>query len=253
MPTKEGIVKRLNFCLWTQGETAWLSVQLWDRGRRAVNVEDLFGRRCHGGLDMASKYDVAAWVLDFFDYPEAGWHTFWCRFWIPKKNAVAREQRDRVPYLLWERQGAVKLTDGDVIDPNVIEADILEDARRFQLVSAAYDTWNATQMALNLRAQGVDMHEFTQTPRNFNEPTKTFEALLKGGKLIHGDNPVLNWMASNVAVITDRNANVRPVKPEHQSPKKVDGIVAAVMALGRAITTAAPGASYYEDKPLEVG
>ncbi len=234
-PSEEGKVKRLNFCIWTEGETAWLPVELWSRGARKFDPADLAGRECYGGLDMASKIDVAAFVLCFPDFPEEGMFAWLARFWIPEATAEIRQARDGVPWRLWERQGLVTLTPGDVIDPEAVAQEVEAAFQRYFLHEVRYDPWNATQMALQLQGLGVKMIEFGQTLKNFNEPCKLLESLLREGKLIHGGNPVLNWMASNVVVYTDANDNIRPLKPEHHSPKKVDGIVAGVMALAGAL------------------
>lgn len=246
MPTKEGIVKRLNFCLWTESETAWLPRELWALGAVPVRVRP--GARCHGGLDMAAKLDLAAFALAFPD--GAGGVDLLAWFWIPEATADAREKADKVPYRVWAREGRVKLTPGNVVDPNVIEKDIQGLAGQYQLESVRYDQWNATQMALNLQQYGLTMVEFAQSPANYNEPTREFERLLKAGKLRHGAHPVLDWCASNVTVLTDRRGLVRPVKPEAQSAKKVDGIQAAVMALAGLITTP-DETSVYETRGIE--
>lgn len=235
MPSKEGITKRLNFCWWTEGETAWLPADLWARGAGKIDVQYLPGRPCYAGLDMASKIDVAAFVLCFPGFPEQGHYALLPWLWIPRATAEARAEADGLSYLAWEREGHICLTDGDVIDQDMIEETIKEAADTYQILEVAYDPWNAAQAATHLQEYGLKLVEFGQNLRNFNEPSKQFESLLKEGKLHHGSHPVLDWMAGNVTVITDRSGNIRPVKPKHESRKKVDGIVAGVMALGRAM------------------
>lgn len=235
MPAKEGLTRRLNFCWWSEGETSWLSADLWARGAGPLDREAMRGRVCFGGLDVASKIDVAAFVLAFPDFPEPGQTALLCRFWIPRAQAEARQYADGVPYLLWEREGFLTVTDGDWIDLDAIEGAIEADASAFRIEEVAVDPWNAAQITTHLQQYGLKLTEFVQNLRNFNEPTKSFEAMLKAGQLRHGDNPVLTWMAGNVALITDRSGNVRPVKPAHGSARKVDGIIAAVMALRQSL------------------
>lgn len=246
IPTKEGIVRRLNFCYWTEGETLWLPVDLWAKGAGTVDAEGLRGKECWGGLDIASKIDVAAFALTFPDEPAVGHYTFLWRFWIPRAGAQARAVADGVPWLVWERQGWVKLTEGNSIDPDTIEQDVMDLFGKYAIQQLAYDPWNATQMALHLKEFGIEVVEFPQNLKNFNEPSKTFESGLKDGKVHHDNNPVATWMAGNVAVITDRSGNIRPVKPDHNSPKKVDGIIAAVMALGQSLTRPASPTGTFE-------
>lgn len=239
MPSKEGTVKRLNFCWWTEGETAWLPAALWSRGAGRIPDADLIGGVCFGGLDVASEIDIAAWVLAFPDRPDPGQYALRCRFWIPRSQALFHEREHGVPYTLWEREGWVTLTPGEAIDIDQIEQQVKVDAEAYQLADLAYDPWNAAQIALHLQAHGIKVVKFAQHVGNYNEPTKRFESLLKEGRLRHGSNPVLDWMAGNVAVSTDGNGNVRPVKPAHAGAKKVDGIVAAVMALARGMLSPA--------------
>jgi phage terminase large subunit-like protein len=259
MPSKEGIVKRLNFCLWTENITSWLPAALWSRGAAPVLEEDVRGRPCWGGLDLASKLDLAALVLCFREdlsepaAPEgeapAGPKThavYRLRpyFWIPADRAAEREHKDRVPYAVWARQGSVFLTPGNVIDFREIVRFIQDELfPKYQIQDIRFDPWNATQAAVELGTFGVTMVEFAQSLRNFNEPAKEFEALLRVGRLLHGDHPVLSWNAGNVAVKADPSGNIRPVKPEdHHDARKVDGVVAAVMALAGAMLAQAADA-----------
>jgi phage terminase large subunit-like protein len=164
-----------------------------------------------------------------------------CRFWIPEETARAREQSDGIPYSAWEREGWITFTQGDTIDLDLIEQAVKESYDEGGLEEAAFDDWNAAQICTHLQGHGVKMVKFGQNLRNFNEPSKRFEADLKEGKIAHGDNPVLAWMAANVSIYTDASGNIRPIKPKHASGKKIDGIVAAVMARGLAMVAPESG------------
>ncbi len=246
MPTKEGTTKRLNFCVWTEGETQWLSADLWARGAGEIDPAALAGRECYAALDVASKIDVAAFVLAFPDFPEAGHASLLCHFWIPEATAQARSVADNIPWLVWEREGYVTLTDGEVIDQDAIEAAVVKARDDYFIKVLKVDPWNAAQITTHLMREGLNVEEFAQHAQNYNEPTKLFESMLKEGTLHHGSHPVLDWMAGNVSVLSNVNENIRPVKPKHGSPKKVDGIVAAVMALSGLIADAGP--SVYEGR-----
>ncbi len=246
MPAKEGIVKRLNFCLWCEAETQWLSAELWSRGGGKLDPAALAGRECYGGLDLASKVDVAAFVLAFPDFPGPGDVSLLPFFWIPEETAKARSVAENVPWPVWAREGHVTLTEGEVIDQDAIEAEVKRLCETYRVVLAKVDPWNAAQITVHLMQYGLEVEEFRQNAQNFNEPTKLFEAMLKEGRLKHGDHPVLSWMAGNVSVLSNVNENVRPVKPKHGSPKRVDGIVAAVMALSGVMVAANEGAPTVE-------
>lgn len=249
MPAKEGIVKRLNFCIWTESETSWLSTEVWSRGAGPIDRPSLAAQVCFGGLDLASRKDLAAFVLCFPDVPEPGHYSLLCRAWIPRAQAEFHARESGIPYLLWERQGFVTLTEGDTIHHDRIEEAIKADSELYDLQDIAVDPWNAAQITEHLHDHGIKVVEFAQNIRNFNEPCKWFEGLLIEGKLHHGDNPLLNWCAGNVAVWTDASANIRPVKPEHGSAKKIDPIVAGVMAGARAMLWTG---RVYDSKGLEL-
>jgi phage terminase large subunit-like protein len=210
-----------------------LRLDQWDRGNTAIDIESLKGRTCYAGLDLAQNIDPAAFVLVFPNDDEFILLPF---FWVPADNAEIRERRDRVPYLTWARQGLMEMTAGTRIDYTVIRSRIKELAELYDIQEIAYDPYNATQFAEQLfKEDGLRMLEFRQGALSFNEPLKRFEALVATGRMRHGGNPVLRWMAGNIEVIEDEKANLRPFKPKNYN--KIDGIVAAVMGLARAIST----------------
>ena len=153
------------------------------------------------------------------------------RFWIPQDSAQKRERRDRVPYTAWARQGLIETTPGNVIDYDRIRTHINDLKKRFNIKEIAIDRWNATQLAVQLQGDGFEVVAFGQGFKDMTAPTKEFEKLVMSGKLRHGGHPVLRWMASNVAVETDAAGNLKPSKK--RSTERIDGIVAAIMGLGR--------------------
>ena len=158
-----------------------------------------------------------------------------------------RERRDRVPYETWARQGLVETTPGNVIDYDYIRARINELGERFDIREIAVDRWNATQLAIQLQGDGFEVVTFGQGFKDMTAPTKELEKLVVGGRLRHGGHPVLRWMAGNVAVQTDAAGNLKPSKKK--STERIDGIVAAVMALGRALLCVEQR-SVYEDEDI---
>ncbi len=235
-PTYENTFKRLHLNLRTEQDVRFLQMEAWDRCAGAVSEQALLGRFCYSGLDLSSKIDLTAHVLIF---PPAGDDACWRvlpRFWLPRETAVKRERESRIPYATWARQGFLTLTEGNVVDYDHVKASILQDAKRFILQEIAYDPWNATQIALQLQSDGATMVEFRQGYASMSEPTKELEKLVVQGRLAHGGHPLLRWMAGNVAVETDPAGNYKPSK--RKSTEKIDGIVALIMGLGRAIAKA---------------
>lgn len=248
-PTYQNTFKRLHLNIRTTNDVAWLQLEDWDKCGDAVDEEALRGRLCYGGLDLSSKMDITAFVLLF---PPAGEDSKWRilpRFWIPGDNAHDRERKDRVPYETWGRKGLITLTDGNVVDYSSVRAQINEDGRSFQIAEIAFDPWNAQAMAQNLTDDGATVVEFGQGFRSMSEPTKELEKLVMAKQVAHGANPVLRWMASNTAVEMDPAGNLKPSKKK--STERIDGIVATVMALGRAIVSENP-TSCYETRGVSV-
>jgi phage terminase large subunit-like protein len=233
-PAKQNVFKRLHLNIWTEQETRWLDMTLWDEnGALPFNPAQLRGRACFGGLDLASTNDIAAFAKLF---PPLAADEPWkllMRFWVPEEKISKRHERDRVPYPTWVDQGFIEATEGNVIDYDVIRQRINEDRKEYNIREIAFDRWNATQLTTQLGDDGFTMVPFSQVFSMFAAPTKEFASLLEARKMAHGGDAVLRWMASNTAVKQDPGGNLKPDKGK--SAEKIDGIVAAIMALGRAM------------------
>jgi phage terminase large subunit-like protein len=225
---------RLHLNVVTKQRTRWLDHERWAACRGADDWRALADclpaqARCGGGLDLSSKYDLTAFVLCF---PlEGGRYALLPRFWVPAETAKESERKHGIPWSAWQRSGAVELTPGASVDYEAVEAQIVADHTRWQIETCHYDPWNANATRTRLENQGVAMVEFRQSLAQFNEPTKEFGRLVREGLFEHGGHPVLTWCADNVEVFTDASGNIRPVKAKENSPQKIDGIVAAIMAL----------------------
>lgn len=251
MPAKAGIVMRLNFCVWTQQLTKWLPIDKWLAGSAPVTRESLRGRRCFGGLDLAPVRDLSCFALVFPPVePGEKWKAL-VRTWCPEDDIMERVKRDRVPYDLWERQGWIETTEGNTTDFSFIERGIVEDSKYFSLQTIAYDRAFAHSLVLTLKDQhGLSVMDFGQGFMSMAAPTSELERMIRAGELQHGGNPVLDWMASNVVVLTDPAGNLKPDK-EH-SPEKIDGIVAIIMAMAMAMATGPAKVSMYNTMPVMV-
>lgn len=241
-PAKLNSFLRYRLGIWTAAEERWIDPEKWKEcGKLPFDREKLNGRACWGGLDKSTTEDVSAFVLVFPPTDEDPICYLLCWFWIPQEAMLKRVKRDGVPYDRWTEQGFVNATPGDVIDAERIEADILEAGKEYLIQEIAYDPWNCTELALRLQDKhGYSMIEFRQGMASFAEPTKEFEKLYCAIELAHGNNPVLNWMAGNVSCYYDQNENYKPIKMAKKGQKtsnrtaRIDGIVAAIMGLGRA-------------------
>lgn len=251
MPAKANIVKRLNMCCWTEQDSRWLDIDLWDEGATPFDETELYGRPCYAGVDLSSNTDLTAAAFLFPPRnPDECWKVLLC-YWIPEENVDARVRRDRVPYDVWIRDGYIQTTPGNVVDKDYIEAALLEDASHFQVQELAYDRLYADQMVQHLMAQGLTCVPFGMGFFHMAAPCKEFEALVQGCRLQHGGHPVMRWNASNVSVTQDSGGNRRPVKNEGTATKRIDGIVALLMALGRAMVhEGESGPSVYEQRGM---
>jgi phage terminase large subunit-like protein len=232
-PAAMNAVLRLRMNMWTQAETRWIDVDRWRACATPVDPEQLAGRQCWGGLDLSSSIDITAWVLVFPPIEEDEPYKVLCRFWIPEDNMVERSRKDRVPYDVFVREGLLTATDGNVIDQKFILSQIQEDAKVFDLQEAAFDRWGSTNVSQGLSDEEIQVVEFGQGFASMSAPAKELDTLVRGGKIAHGGNKVLTWMADNVVVKEDPAGNIKPAKDK--SVEKIDGIVALIMALDRAL------------------
>jgi len=230
-PAYENTFKQLYLNIWTEQAIRWIPMDKWDSCNE--ELPDLDGEPCWTGLDLSSKVDVTAFVMAFrlFDDRIA----LLPHFWIPEDNVIQREQRDSVPYRLWKDKGFVTFTSGNTIDHRMVRRDINAFGKKYSIQEIAADPWNATQICQELADDdGFTVVEFRQGLVSMNEPSKAFHAMVLEQKLVHGGNPILRWMASNACVTQPDDAgNYKPTKGK--STGRIDGIVASVMAVGRAM------------------
>ena len=231
LPSYENTFKRLHLNIWTEQETRLIPMKKWrDVNETPVDRRMLLGEDCYCGLDLASTKDIAAFVKLF---PNEEMNTVFVlpRFWIPRERMMQKIKHDKVPYDVWEKQGLITVTDGEIIDYGVVIKDIQQDAEDFNIKEVAFDPWNAVQLALHLEREGLTMVKCRQNGNNLNYPTKELLAWISAERVLHGGHPILDWMAKNVVGIEDSYGNIRPDKK--RSAEKIDGIVALIMGLWR--------------------
>jgi len=246
------------------------------------------GRECFCGMDLASTSDVAALVMVFpptrqeqaaaiaeaeaeereeteeererreeeeakpaepaapaVKVAPGPWRVL-CRFWLPEETVAKR--RDKTKYAEWARDGWLRTTPGNVTDYDYIRAEITELTSKLQIREIAYDRWNASQLVTDLVNDGAKMVPFGQGFQSMTPPMRELDRLLLSKRLRHGGNPVLRWMATNLAAKMDPAGNIKPDK--EKSADKIDGMVALVMGLGRAIVDPGNHRSIYETRGL---
>ena len=239
MPAKQSIVRRLNFCEWTEGEATWLAREVWDSVQTHLDFADYAGRKCHGGVDLSFKRDLTALSL-VFDYDEGSKAAFvW--FFMPGEGVREREGRDGVPYGLWRNQGYIEATPGPVVDYSFVTAKIAALAEDVEIESLACDTYKRDHLQAELDELGCPV-PLVNHPQGFRRQADsplwmplsvevTEEAIVKG-QLRVNTNPCLTWNAASVVMEPDAQGNRKPEK--RKSTGRIDGILALIEAMGAA-------------------
>lgn len=248
-PGEENSFRQLRLNQWVKQAVRWMPMDKWDKCAFAVNEDDIRGRVCYGGLDLSSTTDITAFVLVFPPLDEEDKYVIIPYFWIPEDTLDLRVKRDRVPYDVWERQGYLQTTEGNVIHYGYIEKFIESLGERFNIREIAFDRWGAVQMVQNLEGMGFTVVPFGQGFKDMSPPTKELMKLTLEQRIAHGGHPVLRWNMDNIFVRTDPAGNIKADK--EKSTEKIDGAIATIMALDRAIRCGNNNcASVYDDRGL---
>jgi len=239
-PSRLNAFRRLCLGQWTESEELWLSMEDWKKASSHVDENALRGKECYCGLDLARTKDMNAFVLVFPpDQTASGKFEFITRYWVPEESVLAQAEATS-PYKSWVDRELIKATPGSVADYNVIQADIQKLAEIYRMIEVPYDPYNATQIVTNLLDAGINMVQFRQTYTMMSPACKEFERCMITGDLNPGDSPVLQWNAECCVIKQDPNGNIKIDRDASSRLGKVDGMVAAVMGLARAIVHEKP-------------
>ena len=248
-PAEENLFRQLRLNQWVKQSVRWMPMEKWDACDALMDMESLHGRVCYGGLDLSSTTDITAFVLVFPPRNDDEKFVVLPFFWIPEESLKLRVRRDHVPYDVWQQQGYIQTTEGNVVHYGFIETFIEELNTRYQIKEIAFDRWGAVQMVQNLEGMGFTVVPFGQGYKDMSPPSKELMKLTLEKKLVHGGHPVLRWMMDNIFVRTDPAGNIKPDK--EKSTERIDGAVALVMALDRAIRNE-NRASVYDERGILV-
>lgn len=245
MPAKRDIVLRLNLCVWTTRFTAWIPADRWRACSARIEDDDLIGVPCFAGLDLGQSDDFSALVLSFL-LPDGRVATR-ARYWIPEATLRKRPER---PYGVWQRADALVVTDGEITDYDLVEADVAEWCARYGVQRLAYDKRFAEQMRLHLEGKGITCVDMPQGYQ-LNEAIGTISDRVKKGQLCHGGDPVMAWMVSNVVLRRGTRGEVRFDK--ERAADKIDGPVAHAMGMALAIVQPDTRSVYETRGPIVIG
>lgn len=232
-PGEENSFRQLRLNQWVKQAVRWMSMDKWDACSYPVNEEMLEGRVCYGGLDLSSTTDLTSFCLVFPPENEDEPYCVLPYFWVPEDTLELRVKRDHIPYDLWHRQGYLETTEGNVVHYGFIEKFIEQLGERFNIREIAFDRWGAVQMVQNLEGMGFTVVPMGQGFASMSPPTKELMKLTLEKKLAHGGHPVLRWNMDNIFIRTDPAGNIKADKAK--STEKIDGAIACIMALDRAI------------------
>jgi phage terminase large subunit-like protein len=224
-----------------RAEAQWLNLDLWDEGA-TLRALPAAGRRCYGGLDLASKSDLTALAL-WFPNDDGSWELH-IECWCPAARIEERSRADRVPYTQWREAGWLTATPGNSTDYGFVEKRIYELMKTYTLVELGVDPWNARDLTTRLGQNSVPVVEVPQTLAQLTTPAKELERLILTRKLRHRGSPLVRWTIGNAVAVIDAYENVRPDK--RRSTDKIDPVTAAITGLAGALLHESHGPSVYE-------
>lgn len=231
--SKQNAFKRKHLNSWVGAHTAWLNMETFKQcADISLNIDDFIGEDCFIPVDLASRLDITATPKLFVKEMAGKKHYyFFSKFYIPEETALDDKNKH---YQKWVNDGHLIATDGNEIDFNEIQADLKESMGKHSAKEIVYDPWRATQLAQSLQGEGAEIVEYRNNVQNMSPAMFELEAAIASGRFHYDGNPVMTWMASNVVSRIDKKDNIYPVKQKPEN--KIDGVVAAIMAIGRAMT-----------------
>ena len=247
-PSEENAFRQLRLNQWVKQAVRWMPMDKWDACHEDYDESFLEGRVCYAGLDLSSTTDITALVLVFPPVDEEDKYYILPYFWIPEETVDLRVRRDHVPYDTWEKEGLIMTTEGSVIHYGVIEQFIFSLYERFNIREVVYDRWAATQISQDIDEFGITVVPFGQGFASMSPPTKELMKLVLENRIAHNGHKALRWMIDNIFIRTDPAGNIKIDKSK--CTEKVDGAVALVMGLDRAIRCGAASESVYDDRGL---
>ena len=232
-PAEENDSRTLRLCQWVGSTVQWIPDHIYDLGNQPIDKHALRRRDCYAGLDLSSSGDITALVLMFPPRTDDEKYIMLPYFWVPEETIPKRVQQTSVPYDNWVAQGYVKATPGNVIDYAYIQNTIGELSYKYHIREIAFDRWGSNMLVERLSEMGLTVVPFGQGYKDMSPASRAFYEELMKGNIIHGGNPVMKWMCGNVVIEQDPAGNIKPTKAK--SKDKIDGVVAAIMALDRCI------------------
>ena len=238
MPSKEAMVRRLNFCEWTGAESPWISADIWKDAKAEFDWRELRGRRAYGGLDLGSTTDLTGLVLMI--EPLLDGEPWLCVpfAWLPDEDLQRKADHDKAPYVVWKTQGYLDTTPGKAVSKRMVAQRLSALAEFFEIVCVAYDRWRIEDFLSMAADDGIalpEMKPFGQGYKDMSPAVEHFETMLLNGQLAHANHPVMNMCVNNAICTADDAGNRKPSKEKANG--RIDLVVAAVMAAAMTMKT----------------
>ena len=234
LPSALANFKTKDLNIWCNDAEGWLDIGVWDKNGKGFKSNQLRGRKCFGGLDLASTRDLTSFALVFPPIEgSSDWFVLvWT--WCPKSK-IDEQADDAAPYSRWADEGWLNVTEGNVTDYEPVKKVIIDCLELYDVEEVGFDRWNAQQLSNELIEKDVPLVEVPQNTGGMYPGSKKLEELIYAKRFRHGGNPLLRWAAGNVSLLYDSNDNFRPDKKRSKPKGRIDPIVASVMALSRAV------------------
>lgn len=252
-PSKSPNFKTKHLNMWVDAPTVWIPQEIWDKNKvEEIPLKKFLSHGSYAGLDLSTTTDITAYII-LSEPDQDGNRYIKPFFFCPKDTIDKRSKEDRVPYRYWMDAGLLTATDGNTVDYDVVEETVRQTYHSWNIQRLGMDQWNASQVANNLEKTGVECSFFSQAISNISHPTKQFQKLVYEGKLKHDGNPILKWMLAGCVIITDPNENIKVHKGKsHAGNKRVDGIIATIIALGESLSIPETNESKYNNPDEEI-
>jgi len=247
-PSEVADFKQFHLNMWRDGASLpWIDLETYDKVAKMANLDELTGRPCFVGVDLSSVEDLTAVVAVFPDVAEDGSMTYdvLATFFLPEARLAKKGDNDKADYIKWKDAGYLRVTEGNVIDHSAVVAHVVELAEKYSVREVAIDRWNSTAVTVSLQAEGLTVAAFGQGFASMAAPVKELKRAILNGQFRHGANPLLRMCFANVAIEKDPADNEKFTKSKARG--RIDGAVAAAMAIGRALASET-GPSVYESE-----
>lgn len=230
-PSAEVGVLTKNFNKWCQSSEVWIPEHYILKCTQDIDFAEIYDENTclmYGGIDLASVADMTAVTILMVD-TETDKHYFKTYYYLP--SSALDESPNREMYRNWQRSGELIVCNGNVTDYDYILNTIIPIYNEFGIRKIGYDPYNSTQFVVDATSEGLPMCEYNQNLTSFNKPTRELERLILSGQAVIDNNEITRWMFRNVALKSDWNNNVKPVKSADRQ-KKIDGVISMIEALG---------------------